>query len=160
MIEADPDGPGRDAALKLDAALGGRAEISWNQGGDPADVWTEPWASGRPSWNLTADCPAMNPNSGRGRSQSKGGERMSTDRLGKLLKAWRLAVENEGNDGGGNEPSMKGKSEVLIGGGEAAPTPGPIRCGKPAKPRPGRGVAVVGGCLALARGALFRRMAR
>ena len=41
VIEADPDGPGRDAALKLDAALGGRAEISWNQGGDPADVWTE-----------------------------------------------------------------------------------------------------------------------
>ena len=41
VIEADPDGPGRDAALKLDAALGGRAEISWNRGGDPADVWTE-----------------------------------------------------------------------------------------------------------------------
>ena len=41
VIEADPDGPGRDAALKLDKALGGRAEISWNQGGDPADVWTE-----------------------------------------------------------------------------------------------------------------------
>ena len=41
VIEADPDGRGRDAALKLDAALGGRAEISWNQGGDPADVWTE-----------------------------------------------------------------------------------------------------------------------
>ena len=41
VIEADPDGPGRDAALKLDAALGGRAEISWNQGGDPADVWTD-----------------------------------------------------------------------------------------------------------------------
>ena len=31
VIEADPDGRGRDAALKLDAALGGRAEISWNQ---------------------------------------------------------------------------------------------------------------------------------
>ena len=41
VIEADPDGPGRDAALKLDKALGGRAEISWNSGGDPADVWTE-----------------------------------------------------------------------------------------------------------------------
>ena len=41
VIEADPDGPGRDAALKLDAALGGRAEISYNRGGDPADVWTE-----------------------------------------------------------------------------------------------------------------------
>ena len=40
VIEADPDGPGRDAALKLDKALGGRAEISWNRGGDPADVWT------------------------------------------------------------------------------------------------------------------------
>ena len=31
VIEADPDGPGRDAALKLDKALGGRAEISWNR---------------------------------------------------------------------------------------------------------------------------------
>ena len=41
VIEADPDGPGRDAALKLDAALGGRAEISYNRGGDPADVWTD-----------------------------------------------------------------------------------------------------------------------
>ena len=40
VIEADPDGPGRVAALKLDKALGGRAEISWNRGGDPADVWT------------------------------------------------------------------------------------------------------------------------
>ena len=40
VIEADPDGSGRDAALKLDAALGGRAEISWNRCGDPADVWT------------------------------------------------------------------------------------------------------------------------
>ena len=41
VIEADPDGPGRDAALKLDKTLGGRAEISWNRCGDPADVWTE-----------------------------------------------------------------------------------------------------------------------
>ena len=41
VIEADPDGPGRDAALQLDAALGGRAEISYNRGGDPADEWTE-----------------------------------------------------------------------------------------------------------------------
>ena len=41
VIEADPDGPGRDAALKLDKALGGRAEISWNRGGDPADAWAE-----------------------------------------------------------------------------------------------------------------------
>ena len=41
VIEADPDGPGRVAALKLDKALGGRAEISYNRGGDPADVWTE-----------------------------------------------------------------------------------------------------------------------
>ena len=40
VVEADPDGPGRNAALKLDKALGGRAEISWNRGGDPADVWT------------------------------------------------------------------------------------------------------------------------
>ena len=41
VIEADPDGPGRVAALKLDKALGGRAEISYNRGGDPADVWTD-----------------------------------------------------------------------------------------------------------------------
>ena len=41
VIEADPDGPGRVAALKLDKALGGRAEISWNRCGDPADVWTD-----------------------------------------------------------------------------------------------------------------------
>ena len=41
VIEADPDGPGRVAALKLDKALGGRAEISYNRGGDPADEWTD-----------------------------------------------------------------------------------------------------------------------
>ena len=41
VIEADPDGPGREAALKLDKALGGRAEISYNRGGDPADEWTD-----------------------------------------------------------------------------------------------------------------------
>ena len=41
VIEADPDGPGRNAALKLDKAIGGRAEISWNRGGDPADAWTD-----------------------------------------------------------------------------------------------------------------------
>ena len=41
VIEADPDGPGRVAAMKLDKALGGRAEISWNRGGDPADAWTD-----------------------------------------------------------------------------------------------------------------------
>ena len=41
VIEADPDGPGRNAALKLDKALGGRAEISWNRGGDPADAWID-----------------------------------------------------------------------------------------------------------------------
>ena len=41
MIEAAPDGPGRVAALKLDKALGGRAEISYNRGGDPADEWTD-----------------------------------------------------------------------------------------------------------------------
>ena len=41
VIEADPDGPGRGAALKLDKALGERAEISWNRGGDPADAWTD-----------------------------------------------------------------------------------------------------------------------
>ena len=41
VIEADPDGPGRKAALTLDTALGGRADISWNSGRDPADVWID-----------------------------------------------------------------------------------------------------------------------
>ena len=68
----------------------------------------------------------MNPNSGRGRSQSKGGERMSTDRLGKLLKAWRLAVENEGADHGEERAKREGEiREHIIGGGEAAPDPWP-----------------------------------
>ena len=40
VIEADPDGPGRAAALKLDKALGGQAEISYNRGGDSVDEWT------------------------------------------------------------------------------------------------------------------------
>ena len=47
---------------------------------------------------------------------------MSTDRLGKLLKAWRLAVENEGADHG--EERAKREREIrehIIGGGEAAP---------------------------------------
>ena len=40
IIEADPDAAGRQAALKLDAALDGRAQIEWNRNGlDPADVW-------------------------------------------------------------------------------------------------------------------------
>ena len=61
----------------------------------------------------------MNPNSGRGRSQSKGGERMSTDRLGKLLKAWRLAVENEGADHGEERAKREGEIRALIGGGDS-----------------------------------------
>ena len=40
IIEADPDAAGRRAALKLDVALDGRAQIEWNRNGlDPADVW-------------------------------------------------------------------------------------------------------------------------
>ena len=40
IIEADPNPSGRKAALKLDAALDGRARIEWNRNGqDPADVW-------------------------------------------------------------------------------------------------------------------------
>ena len=62
----------------------------------------------------------MNPNSGRGRSQSKGGERMSTDRLGKLLKAWRLAVENEGADHGEERAKRGGEiREHIIGGDDS-----------------------------------------
>ena len=71
VIEADPDGRGRDAALKLDAALGGRAEISWNQGGDPADVWTETF--GEQAANLEFD-------GGLSRNESE-------------QRAWALAIE-------------------------------------------------------------------
>ena len=40
VIEADPDAPGRQAALKLDAALENRAQIEWNRNGqDTADKW-------------------------------------------------------------------------------------------------------------------------
>ena len=103
----------------------------------------------------------MNPNSGRGSSQSKGGERMNTDRLGKLLEAWRLAVESAVNDGGVERATREEEIRALIGGVEAAPNPWPDTVRKASEgPGPGRGVAVVGGCLALARGALFRRMAQ
>ena len=51
---------------------------------------------------------------------------MSTDRLGKLLKAWRLAVENEGADHGEERAKREGEiREHIIGGGEAAPDPWP-----------------------------------
>ena len=50
---------------------------------------------------------------------------MNTDRLGKLLEAWRLAVENAGNDGGWERAKHEGEIQVLIGGGEAAPDPWP-----------------------------------
>ena len=50
---------------------------------------------------------------------------MNTDRLGKLLEAWRLAVENAGNDGGDERVKHEGEIRVLIGGGEAAPDPWP-----------------------------------
>ena len=50
---------------------------------------------------------------------------MSTDRLGKLLKAWRLAVENEGADHGEERAKREGEIRALIGGGEAAPDPWP-----------------------------------
>ena len=87
---------------------------------------------------------------------------MKTDRLGKLLKAWRLAVENEGADHGEERAKREGEiREHIIGGGEAAPDPWPDTVRKASEaPGPGRGVAVVDGCLALARGALFRRMAQ
>ena len=71
VIEADPDGPGRNAALKLDAALGGRAEISWNQGGDPADVWTD---------TLADRAAIMEFDGGLSRNESK-------------QRAWALAIE-------------------------------------------------------------------
>ena len=51
---------------------------------------------------------------------------MSTDRLGKLLKAWRLAVESEGADHGEERAKREGEiREHIIGGGEAAPDPWP-----------------------------------
>ena len=51
---------------------------------------------------------------------------MNTDRLGKLLEAWRLADENAGNDGG--DERVKHEKEIrehIIGGGEVAPNPWP-----------------------------------
>ena len=50
---------------------------------------------------------------------------MNTDRLGKLMEAYRLADENAGNDGGGERAKHEGEIRVLIGGGEAAPDPWP-----------------------------------
>ena len=60
---------------------------------------------------------------------------MNTDRLGKLLEAWRLAVENEGADHGEERAKHEGEIRALIGGGEAAPDPWPDTVRKPAKPR-------------------------
>ena len=86
---------------------------------------------------------------------------MNTDRLGKLMEAYRLADESAGNDGGDERAKHEGEIRALIGGVEAAPDPWPDTVRKASEgPGHGRGVAVVGGCLALARGALFRRMAR
>ena len=50
---------------------------------------------------------------------------MNTDRLGKLLEAWRLAVESAGNDGGDERVKHEGEILALIGGVEAAPDPWP-----------------------------------
>ena len=50
---------------------------------------------------------------------------MNTDRLGKLLEAWRLAVESAGNDGGDERVKHEGEIRALIGGVEAAPDPWP-----------------------------------
>ena len=51
---------------------------------------------------------------------------MNTDRLGKLLEAYRLADENAGNDGGKERAKHEGEiREHIIGGGEAAPDPWP-----------------------------------
>ena len=50
---------------------------------------------------------------------------MNTDRLGKLMEAYRLADENAGNDGGGERAKHEGEIRVLIGGGEAAADPWP-----------------------------------
>ena len=50
---------------------------------------------------------------------------MNTDRLGKLLEAWRLADENAGNNGGDERVKHEKEIRALIGGGEAAPDPWP-----------------------------------
>ena len=50
---------------------------------------------------------------------------MNTDRLGKLLEAWRLAVENAVNDGGVERATREEEIRALIGGVEAAPDPWP-----------------------------------
>ena len=54
VIEAAPDGPGRVAALKLDKALGGRAESLTTGAAIRRTSGQIPWASGRQSWNSTA----------------------------------------------------------------------------------------------------------
>ena len=50
---------------------------------------------------------------------------MNTDRLGKLMEAYRLADENAGNDGGEERAKHEGEIRALIGGVEAAPDPWP-----------------------------------
>ena len=50
---------------------------------------------------------------------------MNTDRLGKLMEAYRLADENPGNDGGEERAKHEREIRALIGGGEAAPDPWP-----------------------------------
>ena len=49
----------------------------------------------------------------------------NTNRLGKLLEAWRLAVESVGNDGGDERVKHEKEIRALIGGVEAAPDPWP-----------------------------------
>ena len=50
---------------------------------------------------------------------------MNTDRLGKLMEAYRLADENAGNYGGEERAKHEREIRALIGGGEAAPDPWP-----------------------------------
>ena len=50
---------------------------------------------------------------------------MNTDRLGKLLEAWRLAVGDAVNDGGVERATREEEIRALIGGVEAAPNPWP-----------------------------------
>ena len=49
----------------------------------------------------------------------------NTNRLGKLLEAWRLAVESVGMDGGDERVKHEKEIRALIGGVEAAPDPWP-----------------------------------
>ena len=86
---------------------------------------------------------------------------MSMDnRLNNLLEAYRLAAENAVNDDGKERAKREGEiREHVIGDSDAAPDPWPDAV-RSASEAPDLDAAVVGGCLALARGALFRRMAR